>query len=166
MNSLEERAMPQQNPTQFADESQRQLYEEQLRLRAEVERLRAEQERLKSQRRDGAPKEEAGHSGGAPSDAPPTVAPVEHDDPVAAEPKRRGVLRRNPVGVLIAGILLVAAIVAFYFLWGYWSSYESTDDAQIGAHMDPVSSRISGTVIGVYADDNQRVEAGKLLVKI
>src|SRR5581483_5096978 len=98
MNSLEERAMPQQNPTQFADESQRQLYEEQLRLRAEVERLRAEQEKLKSQRKDGAPKDEANRGGAATAEGPGNAAPVEHEDPVAPEPKRRGVFRRNPVG--------------------------------------------------------------------
>jgi membrane fusion protein (multidrug efflux system) len=45
-------------------------------------------------------------------------------------------------------------------------SYESTDDAQIDGHIDPLSSRIDGTVIRVHAENNDRVKAGELLVEI
>jgi membrane fusion protein (multidrug efflux system) len=43
------------------------------------------------------------------------------------------------------------------FAWNYLQSYESTDDAQIDGHIDPLSSRINGTVIRVHAEDNDRV---------
>ena len=43
---------------------------------------------------------------------------------------------------------------------------ESTDDAQIDGHIDPLSSRINGTVIRVHVEDDDRVKAGELLVEI
>ena len=45
-------------------------------------------------------------------------------------------------------------------------SYESTDDAEIDGHIDPVSSRIDGTVVRVHAEDDDRVKKGELLVEI
>ena len=65
---------------------------------------------------------------------------------------------------LIAGSLVV--LVAGLFLWRYFSSYESTDDAQVDVHLYPVSARISGYVIKVNVDDNQYVEKGAVLVEI
>jgi membrane fusion protein, multidrug efflux system len=64
-------------------------------------------------------------------------------------------------------LLLVLAVGAVTpFAWSYLQSYESTDDAQIDGHIDPLSSRINGTVISVHAEDNDRVKAGELLVEI
>jgi membrane fusion protein (multidrug efflux system) len=64
-------------------------------------------------------------------------------------------------------VLLVLAIGAVSpFVWNYLQSYESTDDAQIDGHIDPLSSRINGTVIRVHAENNDRVKAGELLVEI
>jgi len=64
-------------------------------------------------------------------------------------------------------MLLVLAVGAvFPFAWNYLQSYESTDDAQIDGHIDPLSSRINGTVIQVHAENNDRVKAGELLVEI
>jgi membrane fusion protein, multidrug efflux system len=64
-------------------------------------------------------------------------------------------------------VLLVLAIGAVSpFAWNYLQSYESTDDAQIDGHIDPLSSRINGTVIQVHPENNDRVKAGELLVEI
>ena len=64
-------------------------------------------------------------------------------------------------------MLLVLAVGAVSpFAWNYLQSYESTDDAQIDGHIDPLSSRINGTVIRVHAENNDRVKAGELLVEI
>ncbi|MGH7934033.1 MAG: efflux RND transporter periplasmic adaptor subunit [Candidatus Binataceae bacterium] len=52
------------------------------------------------------------------------------------------------------------------FAWNYLQSYESTDDAQIDGHIDPLSSRIDGTVIRVHVEDDERVKKGELLVDI
>jgi len=49
---------------------------------------------------------------------------------------------------------------------GYLQSYESTDDAQIDGHIDPLSPRIDGTVIAVHAEDDDRVTKSDLLVEV
>jgi membrane fusion protein (multidrug efflux system) len=65
--------------------------------------------------------------------------------------------------ILIVGVVV---IVAGLFLWRYFSSYESTDDAQGDVHLYPVSARISGYVIKVNVNDNQWVQKGDVLVEI
>jgi membrane fusion protein (multidrug efflux system) len=57
-------------------------------------------------------------------------------------------------------------IVGGIFAWRYFTSYESTDDAQIDGHINSVSARISGHVIKLNVDDNQYVEKGTVLVEI
>jgi membrane fusion protein, multidrug efflux system len=64
---------------------------------------------------------------------------------------------------LLAGLVV---LVAGFFLWRYFSSYESTDDAQVDVHLFPVSSRISGYVVKVNVGDNEYVKKGTLLVEI
>jgi membrane fusion protein, multidrug efflux system len=66
--------------------------------------------------------------------------------------------------LLILG--LIALVVAGYFAWRYFSSYESTDDAQVDGYLYPVSARISGYVANVFVTDNQVVKAGQVLVEI
>jgi membrane fusion protein, multidrug efflux system len=63
-------------------------------------------------------------------------------------------------------LLVLAAGAGAPFAWNYLQSYESTDDAQIDGHIDPLSSRINGTVIQVHPENNDRVKAGELLVEI
>ena len=53
-----------------------------------------------------------------------------------------------------------------YFLWRYFGSYESTDDAQIDGHIHAISARISGHVTEVLVEDQQIVKAGDVLVVI
>ena len=68
--------------------------------------------------------------------------------------------------VLLLVMLVLALGAVSPFAWNYLQSYESTDDAQIDGHIDPLSSRINGTVIRVHAENNDRVKAGELLVEI
>ena len=70
--------------------------------------------------------------------------------------------RRNTLIVIVVLVLVVGGV----FLWRYLSSYESTDDAQVDAHLYPVSARISGYVVKVNVDDNQYVQKGTVLVEI
>jgi membrane fusion protein (multidrug efflux system) len=65
----------------------------------------------------------------------------------------------------IIGAVLVV-LVGGFFLWRYFASYESTDDAQVDVHLYPVSARVSGYVVKVNADDNQWVDKGTVLVEI
>src|SRR5580693_5945656 len=76
--------------------------------------------------------------------------------------RRASERRRN---ILIVGVALVV-VIGGLFLWRYLSSYESTDDAQVDAHLYPVSARVSGYVVRVNVDDNQWVEKGTVLVEI
>ena len=47
-----------------------------------------------------------------------------------------------------------------------FESYQDTDDAQVDGYLDPISSRINGTINAVYVDNNQSVKAGQLLVQL
>jgi membrane fusion protein, multidrug efflux system len=93
------------------------------------------------------PGRESGSSGGSPSGGSPWYGRIT---------KR----------VLLLMLLVLAVGAVFPFAWNYLQSYESTDDAQIDGHIDPLSSRINGTVIRVHAENNDRVKAGELLVEI
>jgi membrane fusion protein, multidrug efflux system len=77
---------------------------------------------------------------------------------------------RNEAGSLrrlwLLALLIVVVGTTAPFGWKYLQSYESTDDAQIDGHIDPLSSRINGTVIGVHVEDDDRVKKGELLVEI
>ena len=75
---------------------------------------------------------------------------------------KRSHARRNIVIVVIILVVVVGGV----FLWRYLGSYESTDDAQVDAHLYPVSARISGYVTKVNVDDNQYVQKGAVLVEI
>ncbi|MFZ0955865.1 MAG: HlyD family secretion protein [Candidatus Sulfotelmatobacter sp.] len=86
------------------------------------------------------------------------MADRESKRPARGDAKRR----RN---IIILAVVLVVVIGGF-FLWRYFSSYESTDDAQVDVHLYPVSARVSGYVVRVNVDDNQWVEKGTVLVEI
>jgi membrane fusion protein (multidrug efflux system) len=81
-------------------------------------------------------------------------------EPVEPPQKTR---RVNPVILGIVLIVLIAAGIGWYL---YSSGFEDTDDAQIDGHLNPVASRIDGTIKAVRVDDNQTVQAGELLVEL
>jgi len=65
------------------------------------------------------------------------------------------------------GALVIVAIIAGIGGW-LWVTRgrESTDDAQVDAHLTPIAARVGGTVLRVPVQDNQVVEAGTTLVEI
>ena len=65
---------------------------------------------------------------------------------------------------LIVGIVVL--LVAGFFLWRYFDSYEDTDDAQIDGHLNSISARVSGHVLKLLVDDNQYVPMGTPLIEI
>jgi membrane fusion protein (multidrug efflux system) len=91
---------------------------------------------------------------------------TEASAPASPENKYSPDARRKRRRILILAITVVVAIVAGVLLWRYFSSYESTDDAQADVHLSPVSARISGYVIRVNVGDNQWVNRGDVLVEI
>src|SRR5882724_9424541 len=94
---------------------------------------------------------------------PPAQQPSQDGE---ASYRRRVALLRSPRakwGLIFAALVLV---VGGFFLWRYFSSYESTDDAQIDGHINSVSARVSGHVAKLNVQDNQYVEKGTILVEI
>jgi membrane fusion protein (multidrug efflux system) len=83
-------------------------------------------------------------------------------EPVKLTPRKSR--RFGRLIIVIAAIALV--VVAGVFLWRYFNTYESTDDAQIDGHINAVSARITGNVIAINAEDEQFVNAGDVLVKL
>ena len=91
------------------------------------------------------------------------IEPVSVTDTVYTAPSYRSPKRRKTLIILITVVVL---LVGGFFLWRYFNSYESTDDAQADVHLYPVSARISGYVVRVNVEDNQWVEKGTVLVEI
>jgi membrane fusion protein (multidrug efflux system) len=75
--------------------------------------------------------------------------------------------RAQSPGFRIAVVIaLIVLVVVGFFAYRYFTSYESTDDAQIDGHINSVSARVSGHVIKLNVQDNQYVQAGTVLVEI
>jgi membrane fusion protein (multidrug efflux system) len=76
-----------------------------------------------------------------------------------------GPFTRSRRFALVAAVAVVALIAAGVWWWRSLS-YESTDDAQIDAHVTPMAARVGGTVAKVLVVDNQVVEPGAVLVEL
>jgi membrane fusion protein (multidrug efflux system) len=68
------------------------------------------------------------------------------------------------IGILVA-VVVIALVGAGVWLWAT-AGRESTDDAQVDAHVTPIAARVGGTVQRVPVVDNQHVDAGATLVEI
>jgi membrane fusion protein (multidrug efflux system) len=138
-------------------EEQELLRQEIARLREEVKLLRHRHEALQSipqvPAQDGELTAYAPGRGQEQQDRPPGA-------------RQSNLARRRFLRAAAAVLLTAAALVGGDRWWQYVSSYESTDDAQIDGHLNPVSSRINGTVSGVYVNDTQYVKAGQLIVEL
>ena len=66
---------------------------------------------------------------------------------------------------LLVGVIIVAVGGVLLWLW-MTAGRETTDDAQVDAPVTPVSARVGGTVVRVPVKDNQRVDAGEILVEL
>jgi len=73
--------------------------------------------------------------------------------------------RRRRKALLVAGALLVIALVGSYFLRNLFL-YQDTDDAQVDGHIMPLSARINGQVEEVRVIEGQMVHTGDVLVVI
>jgi len=88
-----------------------------------------------------------------------TRAPIFPNNGTAERPRRKTkwILALIPVIFIVAGYLIYQ---------GYFAYRESTDDAQIDGHINPVAARVSGQVVSVNVEDNQFVKAGTVIVQI
>lgn len=66
---------------------------------------------------------------------------------------------------IIVAVVVLLVVIAGLFYW-HSTYYEDTDDAQVDGDLYQVSSRVTGQVVKVYVDDNQRVEAGQPIAEI
>jgi membrane fusion protein (multidrug efflux system) len=111
------------------------------------------------------------HANGHDEPRPDDRDEPEHDEP-AREPQlpRRERLRRwarehrrASLAIVVAlGLLVVIGVMVAIQLW----RYESTDDAQIDAHISGLSARVAATVQHVLVENNMEVREGQLLVEL
>jgi membrane fusion protein (multidrug efflux system) len=73
---------------------------------------------------------------------------------------------RSPRLRMFVIIGVVVVLVAGFFLWRYFNSYESTDDAQIDGHLNQLSARVGGHIEKLLVEDNQFVQAGQPVAQI
>jgi membrane fusion protein, multidrug efflux system len=91
-------------------------------------------------------------------------AVLEQQKPSVEQKQRSSFVSSGPFKALLGVVLL--GIIGGGAWWYLTQGRESTDDAQVDAHVIPMSSRVGGTVLKVPVEDNQVVEAGTVLVEI
>jgi len=67
---------------------------------------------------------------------------------------------------VLALIPVLLAAAGYFVYQEYFSDRESTDDAQIDGHINPVAAKVSGHVVSINVQDNQFVKAGTVVVRI
>lgn len=70
--------------------------------------------------------------------------------------------------LLLGATLIFVTIGVAYTIWWFIfaAHYESTDDAYVHGNLVQVTSQISGTVVGIEADDTERVTKGTPIIKL
>jgi biotin/lipoyl-binding protein len=126
------------------------FHDELRRLRLELERLEAFQRTLESETED-------------PDYTPEDEAQADGSESITDthQPRERKYVRLFFIAAVVVILLVIGSA-----LWSYLQSYQSTDDAQVDGYLDPISSRINGTISSVYVDNNQWVKAGQLLIQL
>jgi membrane fusion protein (multidrug efflux system) len=66
---------------------------------------------------------------------------------------------------IVVGLVVVLLLGVGAWLW-LTAGRESTDDAQVDAHVTPIAARVGGIVLRSPVVDNQQVEAGAVLVEL
>jgi len=91
------------------------------------------------------------------------------DAPVATAPSTAASAlrqrRRVWLVALTVALLVIALLAAGWWLL-YARFYQSTDDAYVAGDLVNVMSQVSGTVVAIYADETDRVQAGQELVRL
>jgi len=105
----------------------------------------------------------------SPPSSPATDRPDANNKPLPATERdyQTGASRTQSSGFRIGIVIaIVVLLIIGIFAYRYFTSYESTDDAQVDGHINSVSARISGHVVKLNVQDNQYVPAGTVLVEI
>jgi membrane fusion protein, multidrug efflux system len=72
---------------------------------------------------------------------------------------------KNPRVRIVAAVVALVIVGVVIWLW-VTAGRETTDDAQVDAHVTQIAARVGGTVLRVHVDDNRQVQAGATLVEI
>jgi len=102
----------------------------------------------------------------APPAPPAENVTVSETHSAPPPPRRQSFFRTRPYARTLLIVGIVVLLVGGFFLYRYFASYESTDDAQIDGHLMPLSARVTGYVIKVNVDDNQYVQQGAILAEM
>jgi membrane fusion protein, multidrug efflux system len=79
------------------------------------------------------------------------------DTEIVQPPRRRR-------GIIVAGVVLIILIALG--LWWRSTYSEDTDDAQVNGHLIQISARIAGQVAKVNVNENEQVDANKLIAEL
>jgi membrane fusion protein, multidrug efflux system len=63
-------------------------------------------------------------------------------------------------------VVIVIAAIGGLLYWLHARHYEDTDDAEIDANLSPIGTRVDGTIVKVYVQNNQMVKVGDTLVEL
>ena len=100
------------------------------------------------------------------TDTPESVGSEAPPVSVEVGPGRTPARRGRPLMKILLVVVVLVIIAISIPLYRSYTSWESTDDAQIDGYVYPVSARVSGHVIRVPMDDNQQVVAGTVLAEL
>src|SRR6516164_2882949 len=93
--------------------------------------------------------------------------PAETHSPASPPPVRsQNYFRSQPRARMFLIFAVLLLLAGAFLAYRYFSSYESTDDAEVDGHLMPLSARISGYIAKVNVNDNQYVQAGAVLAEI
>jgi len=97
----------------------------------------------------------------------PREESVEKDD-AGKEPEKRLTkpFKWTPFKIVLLVVIAVVLIVVGTIYVINANNHAMTDDAYTTGHLHYISSRVTGTVIGVLVDDNQFVKQGQVLVQL
>ena len=93
----------------------------------------------------------------APALGRPTAQPV-------GPKERKG---RRKFFLIIVTVVLALLLIAYGVYWAmFLRHFESTDDAYVAGNVVQVTPQVGGTVVAIYADDTELVQAGSPLVQL
>src|SRR5258708_27630115 len=100
----------------------------------------------------------------AKAETPPKVeTPAKAEAPPTPREKSTG---RNFLGKIISVVIIVAAVVLAFCVWGIIEKHPRTDDATVRANVIGIVPRVRGLIVKLHVQDNQAVKEGDVLFEI
>jgi membrane fusion protein (multidrug efflux system) len=89
----------------------------------------------------------------------------ENSEGLQIQKSKRNNKRKRLAIIVFSSLALIVALTIYFYL-RYKATHITTDDAFIEGHIHTIASKVSGTVKGIYVNDNQPVKKGELLLEI